>query len=33
MPKVQRGLVVPTDSLDKSRRQDYMTDVNRLLNG
>ena len=32
MTKVQFGLVVPGDFLDKARRQDYIEDVNRLLN-
>ena len=32
MTKVQLGLSVPGDALDKSRRQHYMADVNRLLN-
>ena len=32
MGKVQFGLVVPADALDKSRRRHYMEDVNRLLN-
>src|SRR5919205_4620222 len=32
MTKVQFGLVVPGDFLDKARRQHYMEDVNRLLN-
>lgn len=32
MPKVQFGLVVPADALDKSRRHLYMEDVNALLN-
>lgn len=31
MAKVQFGLVVPGDALDKSRRHLYMEDVNRLL--
>ncbi|HYP39250.1 MAG TPA: LLM class flavin-dependent oxidoreductase [Chloroflexia bacterium] len=31
MAKVQFGLVVPSDVLDKSRRHLYMEDVNRLL--
>ena len=30
--RVQFGLVVPGDALDKSRRQLYMEDVTRLLN-
>jgi alkanesulfonate monooxygenase SsuD/methylene tetrahydromethanopterin reductase-like flavin-dependent oxidoreductase (luciferase family) len=32
MTKVQFGLVVPGDFLDKARRHHYMADVNRLLN-
>jgi alkanesulfonate monooxygenase SsuD/methylene tetrahydromethanopterin reductase-like flavin-dependent oxidoreductase (luciferase family) len=32
MSKVQFGLVVPGDALEKSRRQHYLEDVNRLLN-
>jgi alkanesulfonate monooxygenase SsuD/methylene tetrahydromethanopterin reductase-like flavin-dependent oxidoreductase (luciferase family) len=32
MAKVQFGLVVPCDALDRSRRHLYMEDVNRLLN-
>jgi alkanesulfonate monooxygenase SsuD/methylene tetrahydromethanopterin reductase-like flavin-dependent oxidoreductase (luciferase family) len=32
MTKVQFGLVVPGDALEKSRRPRYMEDVNRLLN-
>lgn len=32
MAKVQFGLIVPADQLDKSRRNTYMADVNRLLN-
>lgn len=32
MAKVEFGLVVPSDLLDKSRRHHYMSDVNRLLN-
>jgi alkanesulfonate monooxygenase SsuD/methylene tetrahydromethanopterin reductase-like flavin-dependent oxidoreductase (luciferase family) len=31
MARVQFGLVVPSDALDKSRRHLYMEDVNRLL--
>jgi alkanesulfonate monooxygenase SsuD/methylene tetrahydromethanopterin reductase-like flavin-dependent oxidoreductase (luciferase family) len=32
MANIQFGLVVPADGLDKSRRQHYLQDVNRLLN-
>jgi alkanesulfonate monooxygenase SsuD/methylene tetrahydromethanopterin reductase-like flavin-dependent oxidoreductase (luciferase family) len=32
MGKVQFGLIVPGDALDKSRRSRYLDDVNRLLN-
>ena len=32
MGKVQFGLILPGDALDKSRRNHYMDDVNRLLN-
>ena len=31
MSRVQFGLVVPADALDKTRRHLYMEDVNRLL--
>jgi len=31
MTRVQFGLVVPGDKLEKSRRHRYMEDVNRLL--
>jgi hypothetical protein len=32
MTRIQFGLVVPGDALEKSRRHRYMEDVNRLLN-
>jgi hypothetical protein len=32
MTKIQFGLLVPSDALDKSRHHSYMDDVNRLLN-
>lgn len=32
MPQVQFGVIVPTESLNKSRRQHYLADVNHLLN-
>lgn len=31
MPRIQFGLVVPGDALDKSKRHHYLEDVNRLL--